>query len=207
MLVVGIAGGSGSGKTTVVNAIAGKLEGHVAVIPQDSYYKDLSGLTEAEKRVHNFDCPDSIDFDLLVEQLKQLKEGKTISQPGYSYLTCCRCEDTVTVEPADVIIVEGILIYTCQELCDLIDLKVFIDAEDDDRFMRILVRDIEERGKDVNWVLERYTNTVKPMHIQYIEPSKRFADVIIPHGGFNKAAVNLLVAGIQASLKNTSELR
>lgn len=204
MLVVGIAGGSGSGKTTVVNAIAGQLEGYVAVIPQDSYYKDLSGLTEAEKRVHNFDCPDSIDFDLLVEQLKQLKEGKTISQPVYSYLTCCRCLDTVTVKPADLIIVEGILIYTCPELCDLIDLKIFIDADDDDRFMRILVRDIEERGKDVNWVLERYTNTVKPMHIQYIEPSKRFADVIIPHGGFNRAAVNLLVAGIKASLDNTS---
>lgn len=203
MLIIGIAGGSGSGKTTVVKAITDQLKEKVVVIPQDSYYKDLSHLTEQEKRDHNFDHPDSIDFDLLCQQLKELKEGKTIEQPVYSYITCGRSKDeTVTVKPADVIIVEGILIYTCSKLRKQMDIKLFVDADDDDRLMRVMSRDIVERGKTVDWVIERYTRTVKPMYLQFIEPSKRYADIIIPQGGHNKVAIEMISARIEKDLES-----
>ncbi len=203
MLIIGIAGGSGSGKTTVVKAITDQLKEKVVVIPQDSYYKDLSHLTEQEKRDHNFDHPDSIDFDLLCQQLKELKEGKTIEQPIYSYITCGRSKDeTVTVKPADVIIVEGILIYTCAKLRKQMDIKLFVDADDDDRLMRVMSRDIVERGKTVDWVIERYTRTVKPMYLQFIEPSKRYADIIIPQGGHNKVAIEMISARIEKDLES-----
>ena len=203
MLIIGIAGGSGSGKTTVVKAITERLKDRVVVIPQDSYYKDLSHLTEQEKRDHNFDHPDSIDFDLLCHQLKELKEGKTIEQPIYSYITCGRSKDeTLTVKPADVIIVEGILIYTCAKLRKQMDIKIFVDADDDDRLMRVMARDIVERGKTVEWVIERYSKTVKPMYLQFIEPSKRYADIIIPQGGHNKVAIDVISATIEKSLAN-----
>ncbi len=202
MLIIGIAGGSGSGKTTVVKAITDQLKERVVVIPQDSYYKDLSHLTEQEKRDHNFDHPDSIDFDLLCHQLKELKEGKTIEQPVYSYITCGRSKDeTVTVKPADVIIVEGILIYTCPKLRKQMDIKLFVDADDDDRLMRVMSRDIVERGKTVEWVIERYTKTVKPMYLQFIEPSKRYADIIIPQGGHNRVAIDMISARIEKDLQ------
>ena len=201
MLIIGIAGGSGSGKTTVVKAITERLKDRVVVIPQDSYYKDLSHLTEQEKRDHNFDHPDSIDFDLLCHQLKELKEGKTIEQPIYSYITCGRSKDeTLTVKPADVIIVEGILIYTCPKLRKQMDIKLFVDADDDDRLMRVMSRDIVERGKTVDWVIERYTRTVKPMYLQFIEPSKRYADIIIPQGGHNQVAIEMISARIEKDL-------
>ena len=201
MLIIGIAGGSGSGKTTVVKAITDQLKEKVVVIPQDSYYKDLSHLTEQEKRDHNFDHPDSIDFDLLCQQLKELKEGKTIEQPIYSYITCGRSKDeTLTVKPAEVIIVEGILIYTCSKLRKQMDIKLFVDADDDDRLMRVMSRDIVERGKTVDWVIERYTRTVKPMYLQFIEPSKRYADIIIPQGGHNKVAIEMISARIEKDL-------
>ena len=202
MLVIGIAGGSGSGKTTVVKAIADNLKGEkVVIIPQDSYYKDSSDLTDEEKRYHNFDHPDAIDWELLCEQLAELKAGKTIHQPVYSYISCSRSKtETVTVEPADVIIIEGILIFTCKELRDQMDIKIFVDADDDDRLMRVMARDITERGKDVRWVIERYTNTVKPMYLQFIEPSKRYADIIIPQGGHNKVAIDVICATVEKSL-------
>ena len=201
MLIIGIAGGSGSGKTTVVKAITERLKDRVVVIPQDSYYKDLSHLAEQEKRDHNFDHPDSIDFDLLCHQLKDLKEGKTIEQPIYSYITCGRSKDeTLTVKPADVIIVEGILIYTCAKLRKQMDIKLFVDADDDDRLMRVMSRDIVERGKTVDWVIERYTRTVKPMYLQFIEPSKRYADIIIPQGGHNQVAIEMISARIEKDL-------
>ena len=205
MLVIGIAGGSGSGKTTVVKAISENIKGEsVVIIPQDSYYKDSSDLTDEEKRHHNFDHPDAIDWDLLCEQLADLKAGKTIHQPVYSYISCSRSKtETVTVEPADVIIIEGILIFTCKELRDQMDIKIFVDADDDDRLMRVMARDITERGKDVRWVIERYTNTVKPMYLQFIEPSKRYADIIIPQGGHNKVAIDVISATIEKSLVNT----
>ena len=201
MTIIGIAGGSGSGKTTVVNAIAERLHGNVVVIPQDAYYKDLSHCTAQEKRDHNFDHPDSIDFDLLCDHIADLKAGKSVEQPIYSYLTCSRSTDeTKTVAPADIIIVEGILIFTCPKLRDQLNIKVFVDADDDDRVMRIISRDIAERGKTVDWVIERYTNTVKPMYLQFIEPSKRYADIIVPQGGHNMVAIDMISATIEKAL-------
>ena len=171
MLVIGIAGGSGSGKTTVVKAITDKLsEDKVVVIPQDSYYKDSSDLSDEEKRNHNFDHPDAIEWDLLCEQLKALKEGRSVEQPIYSFISCSRSKtETKHVEPAEIIIIEGILIFTCPELRNQMDIKIFVDADDDDRLMRVMERDISERGKDVHWVIERYSRTVKPMYLQFIE--------------------------------------
>lgn len=203
MLVIGIAGGSGSGKTTVVRSITKRLKGKkVVVIPQDSYYKDVGDLPEEEKRVYNFDHPDAIDWTLLCEQLAELKQGKGIDQPVYSYITCGRSKtETVRVEPADVIIIEGILIFTCKELVDQMDIKIFVDADDDDRLMRVMARDISERGKDVHWVIERYSRTVKPMYLQFIMPSKRYSDIIIPQGGHNKVAIDIITNTIEKSLQ------
>ena len=199
MLIIGIAGGSGSGKTTVVREIARRMtpHEHVTVIPQDSYYKDQGHLSMEERQALNFDHPDSIDWELLVRQLRDLKAGKAIDQPTYSYITCTRQEETVHVEPSDIIIVEGILIFTCKELMDELDIKVFVDADDDDRLMRVITRDIVERGKNVEWVIDRYTKTVKPMYLQFIAPSKRYADIIVPQGGHNKVAINVLLSGIR----------
>ena len=199
MLVIGIAGGSGSGKTTVVREIARRMQPQeqVVVIPQDSYYKDQGHLPMEERQALNFDHPDSIDWKLLVSQLRDLKNGKAIDQPTYSYITCTRQPETVHVEPADIIIVEGILIFTCKELMKEMDIKVFVDADDDDRLMRVITRDIVERGKNVEWVIDRYTKTVKPMYLQFIAPSKRYADIIVPQGGHNKVAINVLLSGVR----------
>lgn len=201
MLVIGIAGGSGSGKTTVVKALTKMLGKKVAVISQDSYYKDSSDLTDEEKRNHNFDHPDAIDWELLCEQLQSLKEGKSIDQPVYSYISCSRSKtETVRVDPAEVIIIEGILIFTCPSLRKQMDIKIFVDADDDDRLMRVMERDISERGKDVHWVIERYTRTVKPMFLEFIEPSKRYADIIIPQGGHNKVAISMISATVEKAM-------
>ena len=201
MLVIGIAGGSGSGKTTVVRAITERLKQKVVVIPQDCYYKDSSDLSDEEKRKQNFDHPDAIEWDLLCQQLQELKEGRSVRQPIYSFISCSRSKtETTLVEPADVIIIEGILIFTCKELRDQMDIKIFVDADDDDRLMRVMARDIAERGKDVHWVIERYSNTVKPMYLQFIEPSKRYADVILPQGGHNKVGIDVILATIEKSL-------
>ena len=203
MLVIGIAGGSGSGKTTVVRSIQKKLKGNVVVIPQDSYYKDSSHLPMEERQKVNFDHPDSIDFDLLIKHLKELKKGHSVEQPVYSYITCSRsATETVTVHPAEVIIVEGILIFCCAELRKQMDIKIFVDADDDDRLMRVMARDILERGKTVETVIQRYSRTVKPMFLQFIEPSKRYADVIIPQGGHNKVAIDVIAATIEKSLNS-----
>ena len=202
MLVIGIAGGSGSGKTTVVKAIKDRLKEDVVVIPQDAYYKDSSNLTDEQKRNQNFDHPDAIDWELLCKQLAELKEGKTIHQPVYSYISCSRSKtETVRVDPADVIIIEGILIFTCKKLRDQLDIKLFVDADDDDRLMRVMARDIRERGKNVEWVIERYSKTVKPMYLQFIEPSKRYADIIIPQGGHNKVAINMIMNTVEKALR------
>lgn len=202
MMVIGIAGGSGSGKTTVVRALTEQLNEKVVVLPQDSYYKDSSWLPLEERQKVNFDHPDSIDFPLLVSQLQQLKEGKTIEQPVYSYLTCSRSKaETITVTPAEVIIIEGILIFTCAELRQQMDIKIFVDADDDDRLMRVMTRDIRERGRDMAAVMERYSRVVKPMYLQFIEPSKRYADIIIPQGGHNKVAIEVIAATIEKALK------
>ena len=203
MLIIGIAGGSGSGKTTVVRALTEQLKEKVVVISQDSYYKDSSHLPMEERQKVNFDHPDSIDFDLLIKHLKELKKGHSVEQPVYSYITCSRsATETVTVHPAEVIIVEGILIFCCAELRKQMDIKIFVDADDDDRLMRVMARDILERGKTVETVIQRYSRTVKPMFLQFIEPSKRYADVIIPQGGHNKVAIDVIAATIEKSLNS-----
>ena len=201
MLVIGIAGGSGTGKTTVVRAITEQLQGRVVVIPQDSYYKDSSHVPPEERKNINFDHPDAIDWKLMCQQIRELKAGKTIEQPVYSYITCSRSTtETITVEPAEVIIIEGILIFTCKELRDQMNIKIFVDADDDDRVLRIMVRDIAERGRTIETAIEHYCDTVKPMHLQFIEPSKRYADVIVPQGGHNKVAIDIISNTIEKAL-------
>ncbi len=203
MLVVGIAGGTGSGKTTVVRKIIEKLpKDEVAVLSQDSYYKDNSHLPLEERQKINFDHPNALEFDLLIEHIKQLKQGKSVNEPIYSYITCTRSDETILVKPKDVVIVEGILVLTNKKLRDLFDIKVFVYADADDRLIRVIKRDIVERGRSVNTVLERYQATVKPMHEQFIEPSKRYADLIVPEGGNNKVAIDILVAIISKYLKS-----
>lgn len=164
----------------------------VVVIPQDSYYRDSSHLPLEERLEINFDHPDSLEFDLLVEHVKKLKRGEPIEQPIYSYLTCARSAETIHVEPRPVIIVEGILIFYDKRLRNLMDIKIFVDAEADDRLGRVITRDIVERGRSVNKVLERYEKTVKPMHLQFVEPTKRYANIIIPQGGHNEVAIKML---------------
>jgi len=201
MLIIGIAGGTGSGKTTVVRKILQRLpQGEVVILPQDSYYRDSAHLPLEERLEINFDHPDSIEFELLVKHLKELKKGKTIEQPIYSYLTCTRSSETIPIKPCHVIIVEGILVLTNPELRKMMDLKVFVDADADDRLIRVINRDIIERGRSVNKVMERYECTVKPMHLQFIEPSKRFADLIIPQGGNNHIAIDILTKYIENNL-------
>ena len=203
MLIIGIAGGTGSGKTTVVRKIMEQLPlGEVAVLPQDSYYRDNGHMPLEDRQKINFDHPDAIEFDLLVEHINALKKGDSIEQPVYSYLTCTRQSETIRVEPRDVIIVEGILILSHSGLRDIMNLKVFVDAEPDDRLMRVIQRDIEERGRTVGKVLHRYEQTVKPMHLQFIEPTKRYADLIVPQGGNNRAAIDILTQYILRNLKN-----
>ena len=201
MLIIGIAGGTGSGKTTVVNKIMEMLSpSKVAIIPQDAYYKDNSHLPLEKRLELNFDHPDSLDFDLLVKHIKELRKGCPIEQPIYSYLTCSRSKETIPVAPAHVIIVEGILIFSCTELRKCMDIKVFVDADADDRLSRVISRDIMERGRSVDKVLHRYEAVVKPMHLQFIEPTKRYADIIVPQGGHNQVAINILLATIEKYL-------
>lgn len=201
MLIIGIAGGTGSGKTTVVRKILERLPaGEVVVLPQDSYYKDSSHLPLEERLEINFDHPDSIEWELLTKHIDELKKGNSIEQPIYSYLTCTRAEETIPVKPCKVVIVEGILILTSSKLRKTLDLKVFVDADADDRLIRVINRDIVERGRSVNKVMERYEHTVKPMHLQFIEPTKRFADLIVPQGGNNHIAIDILTKYIENRL-------
>ena len=193
MIVIGIAGGTGSGKTTVVRKIVESFcDGEVAVIPQDSYYRDSSHLPLEERLKLNFDEPAAIEWELLVEQLKQLKAGKAIEQPTYSYLTCTRQPETIHVEPQEIIIVEGILILCDEQLRNMLDVKIFVDADSDERLIRVINRDIIERGRTVEMVIDRYEKVLRPMHLQHIEPTKRYADLIIPQGGHNKVAIDMM---------------
>ena len=201
MLVIGIAGGTGSGKTTVVNKIIKSFSpGEVAVIPQDSYYKDSSHIPLELRSKINFDEPAAIEWSLLVSQLKALKEGQSIEMPTYSYHTCTRQTETVQVEPTDVVIVEGILVLDDPELRELMDVKVFVDADPDERLIRVIERDCIERGRTPQMVIDRYREVLKPMHARYIEPSKQYADLIIPQGGSNKVAITLLTDYIASRL-------
>ncbi|MEI7677276.1 MAG: uridine kinase [Bacteroidales bacterium] len=202
MLVIGIAGGTGSGKSTVVRKVMKSLpEGEVVILPQDSYYRDNANIPLEERLAANYDHPDAIEFELLEKHLKDLRKGKSIEQPIYSYLTCTRSDETITINPCHVIIVEGILILTHPELRKLMDLKVFVDADPDDRLIRVINRDIVERGRTVDNVIERYECTVKPMHNQFIEPTKRYADLIVPQGGNNHIAIDILTKYIENKLR------
>lgn len=193
MLIIGIAGGTGCGKTTVVNQILKELpEGVVGVISQDSYYTDTSHLTYEERIKINFDHPRSIDFKLLVSHLKELKKNNPIHQPVYSFVKHNRTGDTILTHPRKVMIVEGILILTNPELRDMFDIKIFVHADSDERLIRRLKRDIAERGRSLKEILFRYQNTLKPMHDQFIEPTKEFADIIIPNNNYNTVAVDIV---------------
>ncbi|AJR03710.1 uridine kinase [Siansivirga zeaxanthinifaciens] len=203
MLIIGIAGGTGCGKTTVVNQILNELpEGEVGIISQDSYYKDTTHLSYEERTKINFDHPKSIDFSLLESHLKDLKKGIPIHQPVYSFVKHNRTGDTILTHPRKVMIVEGILILTHPELRDMFDIKVFVHADTDERLIRRLKRDITERGRDLDEVLTRYQTTLKPMHNQFIEPTKEFADIIIPNNKYNTVAVNIVRTIINDRLYN-----
>ncbi|MBN8642203.1 MAG: uridine kinase [Flavobacteriales bacterium] len=197
MLIIGIAGGTGSGKTTVVHQIMNELpETEVGIISQDSYYKANPGLSYEERSNINFDHPRAIDFELLVQHLKDLKNDKAIDQPVYSFVTHNRTDDTIHTHPRKVMIVEGILILANAELRDMFDVKIYVHADSDERLIRRLKRDIAERGRDMEEVLNRYQNTLKPMHQQFIEPTKEFADIIIPNDKYNTVAIDVVRAVI-----------
>lgn len=200
MLIIGITGGSGSGKTTVVNKIKRSFSSEqVTIVSQDSYYKDNTNVPLEERQNINFDHPDSIEFDLLVEHMKLLRQGLPIDEPVYDYITSTRQPETLRVVPNPVVIVEGILLFTDKRVRELCDIKVFVDAEPDDRLIRIIERDMRERGRTAQQVIERY-GIVKEMHILFIEPTKRYADIIIQQGGENQVAITVLEATIRQKL-------
>lgn len=202
MTIIGIAGGTGSGKTTVVRKIAEALPPHhVVVVPLDSYYNDTSDMTEEERRAINFDHPDAFDWKLLIRQVDDLRNGRAIEQPTYSYLLCNRLKETLHIEPRPVIIIEGIMTLLNKKLRDMMDLKIFVDTDPDDRLIRVIQRDIIERGRTAEAVMERYVRVLKPMHQQFIEPSKRYADLIVPEGGSNQIAIDILTMYIKKHLK------
>ena len=193
MTIIGIAGGTGSGKTTVVREIVKALPEHyVAVIPQDSYYNDTTGLSEEERRAINFDHPDAFDWKLMIKHVSDLREGKAVEQPTYSYLISNRLSETIHVEPRPVIIIEGIMPLINKRLRDMMDIKIFVDADADERLIRNITRDTKERGRTVDMVVDRYRDVLKPMHDQFIEPTKRYADIIIPDGGENTIGINMV---------------
>jgi uridine kinase len=206
MLVIGIAGGTGSGKTTVVRKIVESFtEGEVAVMTQDAYYYDNGHLPLEERRKKNFDHPEAIEFTLMAEHIRMLKEGKSIRQPTYSFITCTRLKETIPIEPLHVLIVEGILCLADENLRKLMDVKVYVDCSPDIRLSRVIRRDILERGRDVETVLDRYEKTVSPSHLQFIEPTKNFADIIIPQGGLNQKAIEILTHYIKQILKKNKK--
>ncbi len=193
MYIIGIAGGTGSGKTTVVRKIVEALPvDKIALIPQDSYYNDTTHLTMEERRRINFDHPDAFDWDLLTRQIEDLRNGRAIEQPTYSYIESNRQPETVHVEPCEVIILEGIMALWKKEIRDLMDLKIFVDADADERLIRVIQRDTVERGRTTQMVIDRYLDVLKPMHEEFIEPTKRYADLIVPQGGSNSQAIDIM---------------
>ncbi|WP_281185922.1 uridine kinase [Staphylococcus schleiferi] len=200
--IIGIAGGSGSGKTSVTNEIMNNLEGRsVALMEQDYYYKDQSHLTFEQRLQTNYDHPFAFDNDLLIQNLKALQSGQSVEVPTYDYTKHTRSDKTIAFQPKDVIIVEGIFALENKELRDMMDVKIFVDTDADLRILRRLIRDTEERGRTMNSVIEQYLNVVRPMHNQFIEPTKKFADIIIPEGGSNKVAIDIMTTKIQALVR------
>ncbi len=201
MLIIGICGGTGSGKTTVVNKILSILpKDHVVILSQDSYYKDNSNVSVEDRKSINFDHPNAIEFDLLYKHLIELKNGNSIEKPIYSYITCTRSSETIKIESKEVILIEGILLFSDERIRNICNIKVFVDAPSDERLLRVIKRDIIERGRSVEQTLERYIESVKPMHEQFIEPTKRYADIIVPLGGENTVAINILASTIRQKL-------
>lgn len=201
MLIIGIAGGTGSGKTTVVKKIIDSLPaGEVVLLPQDSYYKDSSHIPAEKRQSINFDHPNAFDWPLLSKHVAMLRNGQSIEQPTYSYLTCSRQAETIHIQPREVIIIEGILALCDPELRSMMDLKIFVDTDPDERLIRVIQRDVLERGRTAEAVMERYTRVLKPMHLQFIEPSKRYADLIVPEGGENDVAIHILTMYIKKHL-------
>jgi uridine kinase len=202
-LVIGVAGGSGSGKTTVANIVLNRVGRHrIAYLPHDAYYRDLTDLPLNQRIQINFDHPDSLESDLLIEHIQRLKKWETIQLPIYDFTHHSRTDETIPVKPQRVILVEGILIYTEKKLRDLFDVKIFVDTDSDLRFIRRLQRDITERGRTTESVITQYLSTVRPMHLEFVEPSKRYADIIIPEGGLNEVAMDMVIARIEALLKD-----
>ena len=200
-LVIGIAGGSGSGKTTVAQEILNRVgASRIAFLQHDAYYKDLSGLPPTQKSAVNFDHPNSLETELLIQHITKLKNGTQVEIPVYDFATHSRTKQTFKVQPRRVVLVEGILIFVESALRDLFDVKIFVDTDDDIRFIRRLERDIAERGRKTDNVIQQYLSTVRPMHLEFVEPSKRYADVIIPEGGYNAAALDMVVAQIESLL-------
>ncbi|WP_429970980.1 uridine kinase [Fructilactobacillus sp. Tb1] len=205
-IIIGVTGGSSSGKTTVSKSILQRLLGHsISILQQDSYYKDQSHKTMEERRKQNYDHPDAFDDDLLVQQLQDLLNYKTIQKPVYDYTVSNRSKETQTQEPTDVIILEGILILNDPRLRDMMDIKVFVDTDDDIRLIRRIQRDTVERGRSVDSIIQQYLSTVRPMYHQFVEPTKRYADIIIPRGGKNEVAIDLLATKVQSILGTDSE--
>jgi uridine kinase len=205
-VIIGIAGGSGSGKTTVANVIlkaVGKEK--IAYLPHDAYYKDLRELPPMQRKQVNFDHPDSLDNDLLIEHIQALKDRKPVELPVYDFTTDSRTDQTIQIKPHRVIIVEGILIFADPKLRDLFDVRLFVDTDADIRFIRRLQRDITERGRTTENVVNQYLKTVRPMHLEFVEPSKRYADVIIPEGGLNVVAMDMVIARIESLLRNDAD--
>ncbi len=202
IMIIGIAGGTGSGKTTITDCLVERFGGNVSVVHHDNYYKAHHNMPYEERCLLNYDHPDSFDTDMMIEHLRQLKQGKTIQCPVYDYTIHDRSEKTIPIEPTRVIIVEGILIYADPRLCDLMDVKIFVDTDADVRILRRIQRDVQKRGRSLDSVISQYLTTVKPMHEQFVEPSKRRADVIIPEGGRNVVALEMVVQRVKAHLEN-----
>lgn len=204
-MVIGIAGGTGSGKSTLADRLKEAFEGEMVSLSHDYYYKSNDHLTYEERTKLNYDHPDAFDTELLIEHVKQLKEGKAIEHPVYSFVEHTRMKETVKVEPARVILVDGILIFENKELCNLMDIKVFVDTDADVRIIRRLLRDVQERGRSLDSVISQYLNTVKPMHEEFVEPSKKRADIIIPEGGFNSVALDMLLERVRSFIASVKE--
>lgn len=197
MIVLGIAGGTGSGKTTVTESILEKVNAHTSLLEQDAYYREMTNLSYEERSQVNYDHPDAIEFSLLIQHIKTLKKGLPIDKPIYDFTQHMRKDETTSVKPARILIVEGILIFAIPELRELFDMKIFVDTDDDERLLRRISRDMTERGRSFESVQEQYRKSVKPMHLEFVEPSKRYADVIIPRGGGNNIGIDLVASRLQ----------
>lgn len=201
MFIIGIAGGSGSGKTTLVNSILKRVPyDQISIITQDSYYKDSGHLPMEQRKELNFDHPDSIEWDLLLSDIQKLKNGQAIESPTYSYITCTRQEETIPIEPKKILLIEGILIFTCKQLCEEMDMRIYLEVDADHRLSRIIERDMESRGRTAQDVIERYYKTVRPMYEEFIRPSRRHADMLVVGGGLNVAAAKFISSAITAKL-------